>query len=113
MLVNGKPYRTIWLDPKDANCVEIIDQRFLPHELVIEKLRSLDDATIAIRDMHVRGAPLIGATAAWGMYLAMIQCREGDLNYLKKAGEQLKQTRPTAVNLAWGSRQGHIKIELL
>ncbi len=101
MLVNGKPYRTIWLNQQDAGCVEIIDQRFLPHEFVVEQLRSLDDAIIAIRDMHVRGAPLIGATAAWGMYLAIKQGEASELNSLQKVGELLKKARPTAVNLAW------------
>lgn len=98
MLVNGEPYRTIWLNQQDPGCVEIIDQRFLPHEFIVEELRSLDDAVIAIRDMHVRGAPLIGATAAWGLYLAILQAGKNDLH---KAAEELKQARPTAVNLAW------------
>ena len=98
MLVDGKRYRTIWLNKQDAGCVEIIDQRCLPHEFVIEQLRSLDDAVIAIRDMHVRGAPLIGATAAWGMYLAVLDSGEKGLH---SAAAQLKQARPTAVNLAW------------
>ena len=101
MLINDVKYRTIWLDSSDSGCVQIIDQRFLPHEFVIEDLRSLDDAFVAIRDMHVRGAPLIGATAAWGMYLAAAEGTNSDLSSLQKAGEKLKQARPTAVNLAW------------
>lgn len=102
MLVKGEAYRTIWLSQQDSACVEIIDQRVLPHEFVIEKLRSLEDAIVAIRDMHVRGAPLIGATAAWGMYLAaMEQGSSVDRDTLVRAGEKLKQARPTAVNLAW------------
>ncbi len=98
MLINAKPYRTIWLNQQDPGCVQIIDQRALPHEFLIEDLCSLDDAIIAIRDMHVRGAPLIGATAAWGLYLAVV---EHGASFVKQAGEQLKQARPTAVNLAW------------
>lgn len=98
MRVDGEHYQTIWLNPQDAACVEIIDQRFLPHDFVIEQLRCLDDAVVAIRDMHVRGAPLIGATAAWAMYLAAV--RSGKEN-LQGASERLKQARPTAVNLAW------------
>ncbi|NNE62890.1 MAG: S-methyl-5-thioribose-1-phosphate isomerase, partial [Gammaproteobacteria bacterium] len=101
MLINDIKYQTIWLDRNDSACVQIIDQRFLPHEFVIEELRSLDDAIVAIRDMHVRGAPLIGATAAWGMYLAAVEGAGSDLSSLQQAGEQLKQARPTAVNLAW------------
>ena len=92
MLVNHTKYQTIWLHGDDPGCVQIIDQRFLPHEFIIEDLRSLDDAIVAIRDMHVRGAPLIGATAAWGMYLA---AREGANGDLQEAGEALKQARPT------------------
>ena len=102
MLVNGKPYRTIWFNQQDPGCIQIINQCALPHEFVIEDLRSLDDAIVAIRHMHVRGAPLIGATAAWGLYLAALDHGASfDLNSLKQAGEQLKQARPTAVNLAW------------
>ncbi len=102
MLVNGKPFRTIWLNRQNPGCVQIIDQRALPHELVIEELRSLEDAFVAIRDMHVRGAPLIGATAAWGLYLsALEQGGSVNLSDIFKAGEQLKSARPTAVNLGW------------
>lgn len=102
MLVNGKPYRTIWFNQQDPGCIQIINQCALPHEFVIEDLRSLDDAIVAIRHMHVRGAPLIGATAAWGLYLAALDHGASfDLNSLKQAGEKLKQARPTAVNLAW------------
>lgn len=99
MLVNGEPHQTIWLQRQDPGCVQIIDQRALPHNLVIEDLRSLDDAIVAIRDMHVRGAPLIGATAAWGLYLAALET--ADNSAMLQAGERLKQARPTAVNLAW------------
>lgn len=99
MLVNGKPHRTIWLKTGEPDCVQIIDQRFLPHEFVVEELRSVDDAIRAIADMQVRGAPLIGATAAWGLYLAAIEAV--DEAAIVQAGDQLKQARPTAVNLAW------------
>ncbi len=94
MNINGKPYRTIW--EKDTNTIQIIDQRHLPYQLIIEALKTLDDFTHAIRDMHVRGAPLIGATAAYGMYIAALQGIE-----LQKAADELKATRPTAVNLAY------------
>ena len=68
--VGGKPYRTIWLGG-DARTVEIIDQTRLPHKFVTVELRSVDDAIAAIKTMQVRGAPLIGATAAYGMALAV------------------------------------------
>ncbi|MCP4188142.1 MAG: S-methyl-5-thioribose-1-phosphate isomerase [Gammaproteobacteria bacterium] len=99
MLVNGKPQRTIWLNPRNPACVEIIDQRLLPHRFVIKQLHNLDEVIIAIRDMYVRGAPLIGATAAWGMYLAVLA--QDDLEILSRKAECLKAARPTAVNLAW------------
>ena len=67
----NKDLRTIWLSP-DEKAVKIIDQRRLPHELVLIDLKTVDDAIIAIRDMAVRGAPLIGATGAYGVYLAAL-----------------------------------------
>src|SRR5580704_8931669 len=98
MNVNGQHYRTIWLRESDSRCVQIIDQRFLPHEFVIEDLTTVAQVATAIREMHVRGAGLIGATAAYGMYLATLES-SGDS--LSKAVTDLKATRPTAVNLAW------------
>ncbi|MFO0993870.1 MAG: S-methyl-5-thioribose-1-phosphate isomerase [Hyphomicrobiales bacterium] len=98
MKVNGKPYRTIWLGP-DGQSVEIIDQTKFPHRFEIVRLETVDDAAHAIKDMLVRGAPLIGATAAYGMALAM-RADPSDLG-LEKAYDQLYATRPTAVNLRW------------
>jgi methylthioribose-1-phosphate isomerase len=94
MKVEGKHYRTIWIN--DENVVQIIDQRWLPHKFVVEDLKTVDDVASAIKDMHVRGAGLIGATAGFGMYIAAVNGID-----LKEAGEKLKATRPTAVNLAW------------
>jgi len=96
MKVNNKHYRTIWL--KD-DTVQIIDQRPLPHKFVIEDLNSVSDVAAAIKDMHVRGAGLIGATAGWGMYVASKESKND--SDLKKFSEQLIATRPTAVNLKW------------
>ncbi len=76
--------------------MQIIDQRFLPHQFVIEDLTTVAQMADAIREMHVRGAGLIGAAAGYGMYLAALQGVD-----LAEAGAQLKATRPTAVNLAW------------
>jgi methylthioribose-1-phosphate isomerase len=97
MLISGKPMRTIWTSGDGA--VEIIDQTRLPHALEIVRLHSLEDAARAIRDMLVRGAPLIGATAAWGLWLGL----KGDASdaALSEGVATLKATRPTAVNLAW------------
>jgi len=96
--VDGRPYRTIWLNA-DGSSVDVIDQRWLPHEFRIATLRSVADAATAIRDMWVRGAPLIGATAAHGVALAM---REDPSNAaLDAAREKLSATRPTAINLRW------------
>lgn len=98
MKVDGVHYRTIWLSG-DGWAVEIIDQTRLPFEFVTRRLESVDDAATAIRDMWVRGAPLIGATAAYGMALAM-QDDPSDAA-LTAAAEKLVATRPTAVNLRW------------
>ena len=72
MNVAGRPYRTIWLKPDDEQVVQLIDQRALPHRFVVEDVRTVREMAAAIREMHVRGAPLIGAAAAYGMYLAML-----------------------------------------
>jgi methylthioribose-1-phosphate isomerase len=98
MEIDGVHYRTIWIGD-DGWSVQIIDQTRLPHEFEIVTLRSVDDAAVAIRDMLVRGAPLIGATAAYGVALAL----RGDPSdaALERAAETLAATRPTAVNLRW------------
>ena len=103
MKINGKPYRTIWLKPGDPATVQIIDQRHLPHELVIEDLTTAEQMASAIEEMHLRGAPLIGSAAAYGMYLAILQAPEitNWPHFLSKTAATLKATRPTAVNLAW------------
>ena len=103
MRVDGKDIRTIWLD-KDERIVKIIDQRKLPHEFVIVDLKTVDDAIEAIKDMAVRGAPLIGATGAYGVYLATLNSPLDliDDKYLIKECNRLKSARPTAVNLGWG-----------
>jgi methylthioribose-1-phosphate isomerase len=103
MKVDGKDIRTIWLDEGERS-VRIIDQRKLPHEFIIADLKTVDDTILAIKDMLVRGAPLIGATGAYGMYLAALNAPDDriDTDYLKKESNRLKSARPTAVNLAWG-----------
>ena len=96
--VNGRPTRTIWLNA-DGVSVDVIDQRWLPHDFRIATLGAPDEAATAIRDMWVRGAPLIGVTAAYGLALAM---REDPSDAcLDAAWETLHATRPTAINLRW------------
>ncbi|RMG85614.1 MAG: S-methyl-5-thioribose-1-phosphate isomerase [Bacteroidetes bacterium] len=97
----SKINQTIWEHPELPGTVQIIDQRWLPHKRVIENLSTLTQFETAIRDMHVRGAPLIGATAAYGMYVAAREAPpENRPSALSKAARILKNTRPTAVNLA-------------
>ena len=98
MLVEGNNLTTIWHDTVDG-LVKIIDQRLLPHELKIVDLNTLDEVKFAIKEMQVRGAPLIGVTAAYGMYLASKD--NSDIENLIQSAKQLKDTRPTGVNLAW------------
>ncbi len=103
MKVDGRHYRTIWIDETDETVIKVIDQRFLPHRFIIEDLKTVDIVATAIKEMHVRGAGLIGATAGYGMYIAALEApKESSFeDYLIKAGEKLKATRPTAVNLSW------------
>jgi len=98
MKVDGKPYRTIWLGT-DGTTVQVIDQTLLPHRFVVRDLRTMEDAERAIRTMIVRGAPLIGATAAYGIALAMTADSSDAM--LARAYEALLASRPTAVNLRW------------
>jgi methylthioribose-1-phosphate isomerase len=98
MKVDGKHYRSIWLDA-DGWSVCAIDQRRLPHEFVLAKITTCEEAADAIRNMLVRGAPLIGATAAFGMALAMRDDRSDP--GIDRAYEMLIATRPTAINLKW------------
>jgi methylthioribose-1-phosphate isomerase len=100
---SGEDFRTIWQKPDDPTVVQIIDQRRLPHEYVIEDLLSWRDGARAISEMLVRGAPLIGATAAWSLYLAALESRgESDRDEsIRHAASELAATRPTAVNLRW------------
>lgn len=99
MLVEGKPYRTVWSDPTKGIPM-IIDQRKLPWTFEEEELYSVSEVATAIRDMHVRGAGCIGATAGYGMWLAA-QEADGNENALHSLANQLIATRPTASNLAW------------
>ncbi|MCF8408510.1 MAG: S-methyl-5-thioribose-1-phosphate isomerase [Crocinitomicaceae bacterium] len=96
-----RPFRTIWTT--EDRFVEVIDQRKLPHEFEVVKLVSYKDAEQAIKNMTVRGAPLIGATAAYGVYLAVREMIENQLDgsFIDQAFQELRASRPTAVNLFW------------
>ena len=103
MNVNGKHYRTIWINPENTESIQIIDQRKLPFSFEIEAINSVKEMAIAIKDMHLRGAGLIGAAGAYGMYLAVIEAERKVDFYasIEKSATYLKATRPTAVNLSW------------
>jgi methylthioribose-1-phosphate isomerase len=98
MKVDGKSMRSIWLEP-DGWSVGVIDQTALPHRLITARLATLDDAAHAIRAMVIRGAPLIGATAAYGICLALREDASDEA--LERAYATLLATRPTAINLKW------------
>jgi len=96
MRIEGKEYRTIWFE---NNVVKIIDQTKLPHQFIIKDLKTVKDSINAIKIMEVRGAPLIGGTAAYGVFLAVKE--NNDPDFVKKSAEELIQSRPTAINLKW------------
>ena len=96
MRIEGKEYKTIWYED---NVVKIIDQTKLPHQFIIKDLKTVKDAVNAIKIMEVRGAPLIGGTAAYGMVLAIQE--NNDPDFIKKSSKDLVESRPTAINLKW------------
>lgn len=103
MKIAGQNYQSIWLDDIDNTIVKVIDQQKLPFFFETKELRSVDDVFYAIDDMTVRGAPLIGATAAFGMYLATLEItsQTNIREHLSNASRYLISCRPTAVNLSW------------
>jgi methylthioribose-1-phosphate isomerase len=103
MLIGTKDYQSIWLDEEDPSVVRVIDQQKLPFFFEIRELRSVDDVYSAIRDMTVRGAPLIGAAGAFGIYLATLEITSvtNPRLHLENASRYLSSCRPTAVNLSW------------
>ncbi len=105
--VDGRARTSIWL-AADGRDVEIVDQVALPHRFVVARLATLEDAARAIRDMHVRGAPLIGVTAAYGLALALRD--EADDARVEEACRTLVATRPTAVNLRWALERMRVKL---
>jgi methylthioribose-1-phosphate isomerase len=103
MKAGNKDYQSIWIDPRDNSVVKVIDQQKLPFEFAIKELRTVDDVYDAISDMTVRGAPLIGAAAAFGMYLSTLEITPATVirEHLANAARYLISSRPTAVNLSW------------
>lgn len=103
MKINGKHYQTIWLKEGNEKIVQVFDQRFFPHKIEVFDITNTDEAAYAIKDMVVRGAPLIGVTAAYGMYLACLEAKTASnpQQYINDVANKLNATRPTAVNLAW------------
>jgi methylthioribose-1-phosphate isomerase len=103
MLVDGKNYQSIWLDESDPRVVRVIDQQKLPFYFEIKELRSVEDVYQAILDMTVRGAPLIGAAGAFGIYLSVLEMNQATnpRSHLENAARYLISCRPTAINLSW------------
>ena len=110
MLINGKEWQTIWLD-QSKKYVKVIDQTKLPHEIEIKDIKSSEDAAIAIKDMIIRGAPLIGVMGAYGLMLGLME-DPSDKN-LERTFLKIKSTRPTAVNLNWALKRIYEKVKLI
>ena len=110
MKIEGKEYRTIWFDEKNK-VVKIIDQTKLPHQFIIKDLKTFKDTINAIKTMEVRGAPLIGGTAAYGIVLAVME--NNDLEFIKKSSEELIKSRPTAINLQWAVHRMNNKLSMV
>ena len=113
MKVKGENYRTIWPKHGDNKTIQIIDQRHLPHEFIIEELNTVEQVVRAIVDMHVRGAGLIGAAAGYGMYLATLEALKDSSfeDHITLSAEKLKTSRPTAINLAWAVNKQLLAIQ--
>jgi methylthioribose-1-phosphate isomerase len=101
MLINGKPYQTIWPDEHDQTTIKYINQQYLPFRFIVDELHTSEDAFNAIREMRVRGAPLIGVTAAFGIYLAALESKKmvHPKEYIDSFAARLIKARPTAINL--------------
>jgi methylthioribose-1-phosphate isomerase len=111
MKIKDTYYRSIWTEGEESQAFVVIDQRRLPHHLDIEEIRTTEEVFYCIQEMHVRGAPLIGATAAYGMWLASLEAEQqaldavAHLEFLKERAAYLEQSRPTAINLLWALRR--------
>ena len=110
MKIENKEYKTIWFD-NEIQVVQIIDQTKLPHQFKVKSLKTVKDAINAIKVMEVRGAPLIGGTAAYGMVLAIKE--NNDLDFINKSSKELIDARPTAINLKWAVHRMNNKISMV
>ena len=106
MKIKGKDYKTIWFE---NNTVKIIDQTKLPHKFIIKELRTVQETINSIINMEVRGAPLIGATAAFGVVLAIIE--KNEQSFIDKSCKDLINARPTAINLKWAVDRMSLKLK--
>ncbi|MDP4223280.1 MAG: S-methyl-5-thioribose-1-phosphate isomerase [Bacteroidota bacterium] len=113
MLIEGKNYQSIWPDETDNTIIRVIDQQKLPFSLEIKELRSVEDVWTAIKEMTIRGAPLIGAAGAFGMYLATLEITHhtGIQDHISNAARYLISSRPTAVNLSWAVNNVREKLD--
>lgn len=113
MKINGKHYQTIWLKEGNEKVVQVFDQRFFPHKIEVFDITNTDEAAFVIKEMVVRGAPLIGVTAAYGMYLACLEAKtqNNPEEYLVQVVNKLNATRPTAVNLAWAINEMQLALK--
>jgi methylthioribose-1-phosphate isomerase len=103
MIINGQYFHTIWADKSHHGIIKVIDQKKLPWDFCIQSLNTFDDAFVAIKEMTVRGAPLIGVTAAYGVYLGLVNFNFNEplSNYINELCATMKTARPTAINLAF------------
>ena len=114
MKVFGKHYKTIWLDETNHKIVKIIDQRWLPHQFIIEDIATAEEMCTAIKEMHLRGAGIIGVAASYAIYLAVIEATKSNNfdKYLIEVRDKILKTRPTAVNLLWAVNKSLSYIEI-
>lgn len=103
MKINEKHHHTIWVNKDNPELIQVFDQRYFPHKVEIFDITNTDEIAFAIKEMVVRGAPLIGVTAAYGIYLACIESKDKERpkEYIAEAATKILATRPTAVNLYW------------
>ena len=113
MKIHGQQFRTIWVKENDPGIIQTIDQRLLPFQFEIVDLKKPEDFEVAISDMMVRGAPLIGVTAAYGIYSATLSPKTGNDKkaYILEVAESLRKTRPTAINLFYSIEKMLVAID--
>jgi methylthioribose-1-phosphate isomerase len=115
MNINGKHHHTIWVNENNDKLIQVFDQRYFPHKIEVFDIATTDEAAFAIKEMVVRGAPLIGVTAAYGMYLGCLEAttKANPEEYLQQVANKLNATRPTAVNLAWAVNEMQLTLNAI